>query len=352
MAAIKTFLVPQTPEREYLRMPVFQRQKDQARRVFFFACLLALCSTNCATIRSTPPSLSQTPNYREETLINDEGLRLFVRHWSPPKNQKQKGLIIFLHGVLLHGGVYSSFLQEFSQVGYDVVAMDLQGFGYSQGTGRPGYVDSYDRYAADLSLLWDKLKASHADREFFLMADSMGATIALYSQLKYKFPLRGLILNSPGYKPNPLFLGIRPPQAIGNLNRFFAKFWGKLFPHLPSIASGLHLKVVIEDDELQNRLETDPLVTTQFLPAAFMSEMIQANEFIEENLQHLESPLLIFYGKRDALMPLSSVNELFEKTNSTSKTLKILDAPHATFLEPGYLDLTEVIRKWLINSHN
>ena len=60
---------------------------------------------------------------------------------------------------------------------------------------------------------------------------------------------------------------------------------------------------------------------------------MDASDFIEDNLAFFDRPILLLHGDRDVLVPLSSSREVFQKVNSSVKSLRVYDSPHTVLLE-------------------
>ncbi|HET8706544.1 MAG TPA: alpha/beta fold hydrolase, partial [Pseudomonadales bacterium] len=112
-------------------------------------CLLLLLLCGCA---STPDKqslpLAHQQDYSEEIITNRQGLHLFARTWQPA-NQSAKANILIFHGTALHGGVYEPVAKKLNAAGFRVFALDMQGWGRSEGKGAPGYVENFDDYVKD-----------------------------------------------------------------------------------------------------------------------------------------------------------------------------------------------------------
>jgi alpha-beta hydrolase superfamily lysophospholipase len=80
----------------------------------------------------------------------------FGQWWLPANRETPRGVILLLHGTVVHSGFYFPVAQEYVRHGYAVFGIDLRGWGQSQGYGRRGNIGSYDEHLGDL-------KVAHAE---------------------------------------------------------------------------------------------------------------------------------------------------------------------------------------------
>lgn len=313
------------------------------RSLFLLSALLA---GGCA---STPPptdnTLTVTSEYSEEIFYNQQGLKLFARTWNPTGDARAN--VVILHGTTLHSGVYAPAAKALAAAGYRVFAYDLQGWGRSEGKGADGYVDSFDDYAKDLYRVLNKMKVRYPDVPNFVMGESLGGTVALYGVLKKDLAFDGVITSAIGYKPHPELLGVRAPGFINDANLTLAKWWGQGVPNAPIVGADTGIRMVIEDDALQAQLLADPYVSHGWLPAAYGSTLMEANDYIEAHLQELQQPILLLHGAQDILVPTASSEEIYERAASGMKRLEIYNAPHALLLEQSQVQVVQDVVKFL-----
>lgn len=314
-----------------------------ARSLLFFSVLLIGA---CATVPPPPDiGLTVTPQYSEEFFYNQQGLKLFARTWNPTGEARAN--IVILHGTAMHSGVYAEAATALTTAGYRVFAYDLQGWGRSEGKGADGYVDSFDDYAKDLYRVLNKMKLRYPGVPNFVMGESLGGTIALYSVLKKNLSFDGIITSAAGYKPNPELLGIRAPGFINTANMTLAKWWGQGAPNAPMLEADTGIRMVIEDEALQASLLADPYVSHGWLPAAYGSTLVEASAYIDEHLGELKQPLLLMHGTQDMLVPKASSEEIYERSASSLKRLEIYNAPHALLLEQSHVQVVQDVVKFL-----
>ncbi|MCG8315125.1 MAG: lysophospholipase [Pseudomonadales bacterium] len=316
-------------------------------RPIHFISLLTLLIGGCAHT-PVPPKQSvfiESANYVEETYYNRQGLKIFVRTWKP--QAPVRGNVVLLHGISLHSGLYSHIAEPLQAAGYRVIAPDIQGWGRSEGNGARGYVEHFDDYARDLFTLTNKLAVAFPSTPTFILGESLGATIALYTILQRELKVDGVVLCALAYKANPSILGMRAPSLIARTNETLASWWGTAFPNWPMLDPDLGLRLVVDDSKVQEQLLNDPLVTHSFLPSAFVKSMIGAGQFINQHKDSIKLPIFLLHGRYDNLIPFSSSEEIYLNAHHPSKQFEIYQSAHSVLLEKSrFLAVNDIIY-WL-----
>ncbi len=121
-----------------------------------------------STAQATPPSLLQAAPYTDHT-VTVAGLKLHVQDYGTPG----KPPMLCVHGGAAHAHWFDFVASGFT-ADYHVRAYDQRGHGDSQWdtSAQPDY--SYERYAADLHELTEKLDL----RDFILVGHSMGGVVS------------------------------------------------------------------------------------------------------------------------------------------------------------------------------
>lgn len=64
-------------------------------------------------------------------FTSNTGLNIFYRHW--PAGNNPSAMIICIHGLAGDSMIFNYFAEKMSSIDYDVYAIDLPGFGNSDG---------------------------------------------------------------------------------------------------------------------------------------------------------------------------------------------------------------------------
>lgn len=329
------------------RAPEFRTMLFHIR--LLLACCLAFALTSCATrpLTTDRPLLAEGAS---SLLVLDDGsdAALHATWWQPAG--KVRGVVVLLHGTSMHGGLYAPWASALSQRGYAVLAPDLRGWGQSAGKRTPGNVANYDVHIRDLERLLGEVRLRHPDLPLFLQGESMGGTIALYSQLTSTaagrpLAVSGLILNSPAMH----ITMFGAPEFITRPFIWSTARIGRLLPDVPAlfVPPEFALRLVIKDAGLRQRLVSDPLVV-RVLPFAYLTGIDAATQMVEAHLDEIRVPLLVIHGEDDNLVPLSSSRKLIAGAGSSDKTLlSYAGVGHVSLLDSGHERPWQDMTDWL-----
>src|SRR6185437_115322 len=78
-------------------------------------------------VAKTQGSIGQNLAYEEDGVIGQQ-LKLPVYHWGQP-GVVPRGVILAVHGVVMHGRSYNTMGKTLASEGFAVYAMDLRGYG-------------------------------------------------------------------------------------------------------------------------------------------------------------------------------------------------------------------------------
>ena len=220
-------------------------------------------------------------NYQSVSFRSKDGFR--VNAWWVPGKKKHKAIIL-CHGF---GSDKSGFLGHISflhKAGYGLLMFDFRGHGESeQKYTSLGYLEVNDLFGAIKFLERKKI------RTIGVLGISMGASTAIIAAARTK-KIKAVVADSPFAK-----LG----EVIDN--------YGKKFYRIPS-------KVV-----------TRLTVWMAELRTGYRYERVTPNE----DVKSMNTPLLIIHGKKDALVSLKSIKELYGNAKEPKELLVFNNSGHA-----------------------
>ncbi|MGB6429795.1 MAG: alpha/beta fold hydrolase [Candidatus Acidiferrales bacterium] len=129
-----------------------------------------------------------------------DGACLFYRYWMPAGDAQPKDVVLVLHGIGLHSGVYKSTAVRLNKAGIAVYALDTRGHGLSCGKRRN--VPDPATETSDISSMLGTIRQKYPHAELFLMGESMGTIFALNYAKENPQDISGLILLSPVFGVN------------------------------------------------------------------------------------------------------------------------------------------------------
>lgn len=331
--------------------PLFMLSGQRALRLVIL-CLSALCLAACTslpTVRPAPQHYVTAKGAEGRQLRSRDGLMLFGQWWVPANARVPRAVVLLVHGTALHSGFYQPWAEQLQQKGYAVFAIDLRGWGQSQGMGKRGYVRSYDEYVNDVATAYQEIRSRYPAQALFLQGESLGGTVVLLTSLLNVVPADGLILNAPAVKPNPGLGMVRAPAFLADFGLWALGVAAKVAPNSSSIPfldtlSGFGFR----DPRVRQRFISDPFCTHDALPAAYLTALSEATTRITQNLGSIQTPLIILQGTSDNLVPLSSSEFLEKNVGSQDKVLKVYpEMSHTTLHDTGKEAVWADITGWM-----
>jgi alpha-beta hydrolase superfamily lysophospholipase len=319
--------------------------------------LLSFFLQGCASFSQAPPAspipaaYERAPGASEHRIMQTRsGLRLFGQWWEP--EQPADAVVLLLHGTLVHSGFYYPWAQHLNDHGYAVFAIDLRGWGQSQGYGRRGLIYDYDEYLEDAVLAYQEVRRRYPELPVYLQGESMGGVIALLSQVENRFDVDGLILNAPAVQPGLSLGPVRFPMWMHRVGLWGFSLPGRAYPNMPTPVPGpvveLGIPLILKDKEARVRFKQDPHSLHRALPYSYFNGLRVAGGRTRDGLASVDSPVIIIHGTRDALVPPRSSQNTLDNLGGDDKTLKIHPRmSHAGLHDVQRMEVWADIIEWL-----
>lgn len=209
----------------------------------------------------------------EERRIAVDGAELSALLFRQPDS---RGLVFFLHGNSGNLSTWTSNVDFYRRLGFDLFMLDYRGFGKSG-----GHIESEAQLHADVQAAWKHIAPAYAGRPIAVIGRSLGSGLAVHL--------------ARSVQPELLVL-VTPYASLSRLAR-------EQYPYLP----------------------TDLLLKYPLSSA--------------EHIGEVRSPILIAYAERDALIPEAHVHALLDRARGSPQVLRVAEAGHGDIhLFPGYLD--------------
>ena len=260
-------------------------------------------------------------------------IQLNTKLWSAQKNTK--AVIIIVHGLAEHINRYDHVGNFFSSYGYTVEGYDLRGHGNSDG--KKAYMNSIFDHVSDLKNFVSHIKDKYPEKKVFILGHSMGGEIACLYSIKYQKETSGLILTGAVIKIS---------DDISPLLQKLSGLIAAILPNLPT--TKIDSSGISQDKKIVESYNNDPLVYRGGTLARTGSEIINGTKYINKNMKHIISPILILHGTLDRLADPNGSSMLYNRIMSKDKKIKLYENYYHEILnEPGKDKVMHDILDWI-----
>jgi len=250
--------------------------------------------------------------------------------WSPPNNDKIKGVAVVYHGFGAHSNYptvkYASSL--LAESGLLVYGLDLPGHGASPGT--RGLLTGVDDLIEDgVAVAKHAKKDCGEDLPLYLVGSSMGGAIALAVANRLPETVKGVIMLAPMLSLN---VGSTARTALGALSCM------PLINNMPLIPSSATTPdQQYRDAERREECENDTMTYKGNMRPQSANTCVSFTDYIQTTFDKVTVPFLCMIAEEDVVVDNSQTKTLMEKALSTDKTLKSYAALHGLLCEPAPL---------------
>lgn len=277
---------------------------------------LALASgVGCARFPSYEAVRAALPP-EQLTLLDDQWVHFERRGAGDP--------VVLIHGF---GGSTYSWRETFPrlQESFDLLAVDLNGFGYTQ---RPRAAQDYS-LAGQVELVLRLLDHLHIDRAHFV-GHSYGGGVVLSLARSHPQRVQSLVLVDAappgGAAPGQTWIRLFAPLVLWYTENF------ALTPKAigDALRSVVYVDAIVTSEMIDQYLRR--LRIAGFRDAFYGLTAARNRSLTDEDLATLDRPALVIWGRHDSVVPLRTGQELSRKL------------PHATWVvieQAGHLPMEE-----------
>ncbi len=276
-------------------------------------------------------------NYKSTVYTSFDGIKLSGYIWEP--KETPKAVINLVHGFGEYSERYDYWSMKFAEKGYLVHAIDYRGHGKSDG--RRGHVNQFDDFLNDIDVLVNESKKLYSDLPQFIYGHSLGGNIVTNYILKRENNFSGAILSSPWYK-----LSFDPSALM----LFFARIMKRVYPKFTQNAN-LEVKALTHDKKIVDAYIADPLVHEK-VSARMFYEIYNAGNWVLENVDKINIPILIQHGNADKITSYKASKEFADKAQELKKnvTYKEWDGLfHELHNELEKDEIFDFVNEWIEN---
>jgi alpha-beta hydrolase superfamily lysophospholipase len=241
--------------------------------------------------------------------------------WSPASSTATKGVVLCLHELGMHSGVFADLGKRLSDKGYIVYAMDERGFGgWEKMKGSESHMN-LDRILGDIKEASLALHKKHDGLPLFLLGEAMGGTLVLKAAATNPELIQGTISSTPGGEH------FNTGRNYMTVCKHLVTAPSKRFPMGKSlIAAGTPVQ------EQQDYLQNEAKVRINLSPKELMAcqfFMYKANNFAS---RIKTTPVMIVQGNRDGeTKPISSQHVYDHLATSDKKMMMVPDGDHYVY---------------------
>ena len=286
------------------------------------------------TARGEDVSPSGVAQAHQEGWFTGHGeLALFRQVWRAPG--APRAVLINIHGLGDHSGLYPALAEHFPPRGIALHAMDLRGNGRSQG--QRAYVERWEEYREDLARFVALVREEEPGRPLFLLGNSLGGLIVLDYALVSPQGLRGVIAASP-----PLGrLGV--PAPLLALGRVLSRVWPRF-----SLRTGLDLSGLARDPAVVEAVLADPLFH-RVGTARLSTEVLAAIARVQAGAPDFPLPLLVLHGSADRMVPPDGSRAFVARVGHPDRELReYAGAFHVLFADLDRERVLTDVEQWIV----
>jgi len=279
---------------------------------------------------ASPATVAQAG--REGWFTGAGRLSLFRRTWHPAG--PTRAVLINVHGLGDHCGLYPALVEHFTARGFAVYAPDTRGNGRSPG--QRGHVERWDEYREDLERFIAVVGQEEPDRPIFLLGNSLGGLIVLDYVLHRPEGIRGVIAASP-----PLGrLGV--PAPLLALGRVLSRVWPRF-----SVRTGMDLSGLARDPVVAETVLADPLFH-RVGTARLSTEVLAAIARVQAAAAGFPLPLLVLHGSDDRMVPPDGSRAFVARVGHPDRELREYPgAFHVLFADLDHERVLTDVERWI-----
>ena len=257
---------------------------------------------------------------------------LFRQVWRPVG--PARAVVINVHGLGDHSGLYPTLVAHFRGRGIAVHAMDLRGNGRSGG--QRAYVERWEEYREDLRRFVGLVREEERGHPLFLVGNSLGGLIVLDYVLHHPEGLRGVVAASP-----PLGrLGV--PAPLLALGRALSRVWPRF-----SVRTGMDLSGLARDPVVAQTVLADPLFH-RLGTARLSTEVVAAIARVQAAAPAFPLPVLVLHGSADRMVPPDGSREFVARVGHPDRELReYAGAFHVLFADLDHERVLTDVERWI-----
>lgn len=271
-----------------------------------------------------------TPAPRIAFFTSADGYTCSARVWDVPEPAAS---LVFLHGIISHGGWYPQSCRYLARAGFEVHFLDRRGSGLNAAA--RGEVDAFQTWLGDVEGYLEQLPTGPPR---ILLGISWGGKLAAAVARHRPELVDGLGLICPG-----LFA----QKGAGRAGRAALALARILRLEDRRVTIPLQDPTLFADlPEWQAYIDADPLTLRQ-VTIRFALADLELTRYATEAPREISSPVLLMLAGRDRIINNRLVRDFVERTVSSDKSvIEYPQAAHTLEFEPDPSPFFEDLRRW------
>ncbi len=247
-----------------------------------------------------------------------------------------RAVLLCIHGLGLHKGVYEEFGREMAKKGIITYAIDMRGFGSWIPKEKNALID-FDGSLSDIKRALLEIRKAHPGLPVIMLGESMGGGIGIHATAMYPELIDGLISSVPsGDRFNDVTLHVGAHAIFNGFDK-------------PMDIGPMVVGKATQKSELRTRWLNDPLCRTKLSP----NELKAFQKFMDGNIAQAalikETPVLFIMGSNDKLVRPVATFKLFDSLATPNKDKVMSNSAEHLIFEIGQFSKDDLsfVNKWI-----
>ncbi|MBI5568252.1 MAG: lysophospholipase [Chloroflexi bacterium] len=223
------------------------------------------------------------PQHSEHRFAAADGCELYAQTWAADHTRAH---LVMVHGLGEHSGRYQNYVDYFVPRGFTLHGADARGHGRSGG--KPGYIDRFDQYVADIDRRVAHIRSADPATPLFVLGHSLGSLMTLKFGLDRPAGLSGIVVTGTA---------LRDALVMPKWKRSLAGVLSNVTPSL-KMDNGVLTKYLSHDPAVIAAFEADPL-THHWGTPRLATEAERVRTELYRRAGEWSAPLLMLHGGDD-----------------------------------------------------
>lgn len=258
--------------------------------------------------------------------------KLWFREWQP--DTKPRLAILMVHGQGEHSGRYEPWAKRFVKEGIAFIAVDLRGYGKSQGN--RGHSPSYSYFLKDISHIRQNIHNNYKGIPQLVYGHSLGGNIAINYGIKFNCGFDGIIASSPWLKLT---------NQLSGIERMVVKICATLIPKC-KVYNRIDPYSLTRDTSILKELESDKLVFPK-LSFKLLNQACEQGIYASTNIYKINCPFLIMHGDADEVTSFKASMDFVQNAGAYTHFAPFKGGHHELHNDIIKEDVFKTVIQWI-----